>query len=252
MKLTQSLQKTLILGALASSLLVPCASATLTFDLRATLLNGAPVLDPKSVTVLLPGDLVTLALFADVTGTNAAAAEGFQTMLTAGVLSSSAGGVFGNMESSALSGNFGATGASPGTLQDLNGDGRIDLGSNNTAFVQGQHLTANAASMQVGSLTGTSEFQLFTVVFHVTSIPNPGTPSTLSFRMINVTGLGNELVWQEDGATKTTKDPITGFSTAGYSVTINSAVPEPSAFGMLALGALGLVSFRRMGLRRAA
>ena len=40
----------------------------------------------------------------------------------------------------------------------------------------------------------------------------------------------------------------------GYQgITVNvTGVPEPSAFGMLALGALGLVGFRRMGLRRTA
>jgi hypothetical protein len=31
-----------------------------------------------------------------------------------------------------------------------------------------------------------------------------------------------------------------------------TAVPEPSAFGMVLMGALGLVGFRRLGFRRSA
>ena len=253
MKSTKSLHKHLLLGGIASLLFAATASATLTFDLRATQLNGVPVADGKNVIITQANDVITFALFADVTGTNALATEGFQTMLTGGVVSTANGGIRGTMEGPALSGNFGATGSAAGTLQDLNADGFTDLGSNNAAFVQGQHVTANAAAMEIGLPTGTSEFQLFTFQFRVVSIPTPGSSINVSFRMINVTGLGNELVWREDGVTKSTKDPITGFSTAGYTVNATAlSVPEPSAFGMLALGALGLVGFRRMGLRRTA
>jgi len=38
----------------------------------------------------------------------------------------------------------------------------------------------------------------------------------------------------------------------GSSVIITAAVPEPSAFGMVLVGALGLVGFRRLGFRRTA
>lgn len=49
--------------------------------------------------------------------------------------------------------------------------------------------------------------------------------------------------------TQTTVNAYGAMISAGVTVI---AVPEPSAFGMLALGALGLVGFRRLGLRRTA
>jgi len=251
MKITFVTKAFLALG-IATCLMGNHSFAALTFDLRAATIthNGGgavPVGDAKNVNVEAL-DLITLELYAQVTGVGGGT-EGYQTMLTGGVVATANGPIGGAFESPSIATAFNGTSAAPGTLQDLNADSRIDLGSNNTSFVQGQHVTAAANAMVIGNSTGVSEFKLFTVSYRVASSPVPTSSIALSFRMINVGGLGNELVWSEDGVTKSLKDPNTGFSTSGYTVTL-TAVPEPSAFGMVLVGALGLVGFRRLGFRR--
>ena len=61
---------------------------------------------------------------------------------------------------------------------------------------------------------------------------------------------GSPVLWKENGAAKNQSSAGTSY-TDGPGVSLTT-VPEPSAFAMLAIGALGLVGFRRTGLRRTA
>lgn len=79
-----------------------------------------------------------------------------------------------------------------------------------------------------------------------------GTPTTKNYNtgQLNATNFTYNYQGNIALATAGTQTTVNAYGAmVGAGVTI-LAVPEPSAFGMLAIGALGLVGFRRMGLRR--
>lgn len=237
------------------------ATAAFVWDLRATSKNGIAVTaaESKAVNVQV-GDVLQFDMFAMVTGLNTnlpTPDEGFQSGL--GKVIATGNGVAGNMSAPVLSSNF--TAGSVGTVQDLNSDGFADIGSTaaTTSSTVGNmfpRFTTNGAF----DLTGTpinaglgKEFNLFHFTYTVVNAA-AGTAS-IQFTQ-QLTTVINSATFQVDGVTVTSKNiglPVgTNATTNGAPVILSVVVPEPSAFGMLALGALGLVGFRRIGLRRTA
>jgi hypothetical protein len=261
-----SLQKLAIAGAALVSV-GSTTNASLTYDLRATAKNGSPldISQAKSVQGLVPGDTVTFTIYAQVTGA-AAGAEGFQTGFFS-LLAPTAGGVLGNWDTGIVLPAF-ATGAfNGGTPTDTNADGLMDrLGGQRTTTAQSTapfDIIVRAGSLP--TYTGTpilngQEFTLATATFHVTG----GASSLFSIAASSIVGgIGDarfSSFWSEDAATTSDAANKKGGSSvaANNTGTLNTgpgvllvSVPEPSAFGMVVLGAMGLVGFRRFGLRRA-
>ncbi len=250
--MTHHLSKPFILSAAIAGIAAQQASATLTLDLRAISVNGIPTLNPKSVTVA-PNDLVTFQLFAVVTGpTEAAGLEGFQIAVGSILSNTSLTGGKGNVETRQFDGVFGAAGATLGTIVDLDADGDLDIGDNATAAAVAANVSLRSAAMTTGNATGlgASEFDLYQFTFRVTS-PGADNQISVNWRKTDFTGLTTEYIWQENGVLTNSRG-VNGGTVAlvGVGLPVLVAVPEPSAFGMVLLGAMGLVGFRRMGLRR--
>lgn len=287
-----STMKYILAAAAAALLTSQSAMALLTFDLRAPVINGAGVVSngTKTVTVLEGNSVVTLDLWAVATGTDLNALnDGLGStaggMILSGPTAPTLGGinrdtlVAGNLGlngvSASLQGNLAPVGlvnvnpnwgagsvqATAGTARDLNGDGFADIGgstSSNTGLgfvvlnAGGQKL-AGGAPYNPGDfnlLANGVEFRVASYTFTITG--GVASASTaVNFAVANFSSLNNNAraIWTKDGA-GTTNGASAQLAVAGI-VNI-SVVPEPSAFGMLAIGALGLVGFRRMGLRRSA
>ncbi len=154
-----------------------------------------------NVTVTHVGQVVTLDILGTVTGANGdpsqdAVEDVIGSFLSAGVGTSP---VAGNL-SATLGSNFTASGAIPGQVQDLNGDGNLDVGGANPASEDNDFFARaggpNAGGTAVGgSLVAT----LGTVTYTVTSLAGGG-ETNVNFRPWAATGSENSAVWLEDGA----------------------------------------------------
>ncbi|HEY7117289.1 MAG TPA: hypothetical protein VH475_11920, partial [Tepidisphaeraceae bacterium] len=119
-------------AALAVASAAGVADAGLLINVIAFSKNGstAAITDPKLVQVA-PGDTVIFRVSADVTGTDASLPECLQSL--SGSFLTIGGGNIGNLTLTAagITAPFGANGSSPGAQTDLDGDGDLDIGSNN-------------------------------------------------------------------------------------------------------------------------
>ena len=252
------------------------AVGSLIYDLRAASVVGVGhVQDNKTVTGLVIGDVVTLNLFVAVVGADAISTNERYAFGFFGVNSNNgANGVLGNLGSTfdvagnatsgvAFNTNFnGASGR--GTFgANTSGDTGQDIGpvaTNSSATNYANPFTSAAFAGTAGALSNAGtpltgiagvgqEFALGTVQFRVTALSLAGQNTLVNFTLPASLGLAVKANWQIDVATGA--QTLQGVK--GSDVSLGAlAVPEPSAFGMLALGALGLVGFRRMGLRRTA
>jgi len=251
------------------------ANAALTIDVRALQINGVNISGsnaPKDVKVV-NGDVVTFGVYADVTGSNPAK---FQTLQSfSGSFLSSGGTTRGNMTPAPVRiAPFNAASSSVGLAQDLDGDGDLDIGSNNdadaanffadrAAVLTGPHSTdANGASV-FGAFTPTpisgglgTEYRVGTLRLTITT---PGTATLVNFRPRVA---GTAATWSEDADETTTFDPdanggaganIVTYSggtqgtafLAGGPVSVAGAVPEPMSLSLAGLAGLALVRRRR-------
>ncbi len=225
-------------------LLLPgTASAGLKYDLRVT--GGG-----TNAIVTANGQVISIDLFAVVTGASGnAAIEGFQNGFGA-VTSSMGGNIQGNL-SATLVNPFNANGSTPGKVQDLDGDGDKDLGSMSNSYTT-DLLFARAGSMQTPATGGTPitdgvEFKLATLSFTVTSVASFSdfTPITVAFRVPSFSQpLEIAALWTVDGVAQNANGVGGGTApTVGTSVTI--AVPEPTSVALFSLAALALGARRR-------
>jgi len=263
------------------------AVGTMTYDLRASAATGGIVNNTKSVSADV-GTVITLDLWARVTGTDGIANETLRSgygMLLANsvtnlpVLPSNVAidsGISGNNAiygtGTTLKGNFAISGVAKGNMvapynagatvnngvvRDLNNDGSLDIGGTSSAastgFVLFDATLANGAGTEGPDFHQLSvdsrEWRVASYQFTITSAPN-GSGTGVNWAVPSQSSLAAAARWSfgSDAATRT------GSANAGLSIAapvVILAVPEPSAFGMVALGALGLVGFRRLGLRRA-
>lgn len=249
------------------------ASASVMYDVRATAVNGVPLpaAFAKGGFPLAINDTVTFTVYADVTGAAGnGGAEGFQAGFFSLLSTTAAGGTSGAFVAGTVLPAF-ATGAfNGGTLTDTNSDGINDrIGGQRTIAAQ------STAPFDITVRSGTTpkydgtpipdgmEFALSTADFHILVLGD-----LLSVNVapsIFLSGIGASkfsATWAEDTTGGTASaNRVGGFQTLAQSAANTGridigapvqfqSVPEPSAFGMVLLGAMGVVGARRLGVRR--
>lgn len=250
---TRILAASVVIGGFA----IQNASAAFIWDLRATHKNGVP-LDPtqaKAIPTVLAGDTLEIGLWAVISGLTAAP-EGFQSGIGK-TISTHFGGAGGNQGSPVYEPLFVPPSNTLPTRQDLNGDGFFDLGITNTTVnnISGSWFPRTPTS-PLFETAGTpvpngTEFKLFHFTY---TVINPGVDGgvTLEFRQ-QLTTIINSAAFSVDGsgliASKNIGQPATANATT-YGLPITVGVPEPTAFGMVVVGAMSLLGFRRLGVRR--
>jgi len=251
------------------------ALAALTVDMRVTtVLGGGTSVTPKSVTGVAAGTTVIMQVWAMVTGSAGNTTAGIAQCLQSvgGSFLSSNGGLLGNLNTLSLAAPFKGLSSSLGFQQDLDGDGDLDVGSNNegdaanffsarSAKLIGPKSNAdgNTPGLVVNPIAGGWEYLLATERFVVGGSNNGQT--SVNFRQNNAhTGA----VWAEnagesstdnfDGTTSysygggQTMAPDTGQETSGAAVIIvgvQGSIPEPASLGLLGVAGLGLLARRR-------
>lgn len=211
------------------------AFGSLIVDLR--VMDGAsPSATPKQVTVS-SGSVVTLGLFATVSGNDSVATnDGLQSLYGSVLSTPASNGPVGNLSSVALASPFNGQFSTGGTVQDLNALPGLDVGgaANNNAD---GFIFPRSASMTLGTSasTGTTEFFLGTLQWTVSQATEVGDTS-LNFIIRNTTSAA---VWREDG---TNRAPLTASFSAGSPV-VASVIPEPASLALVGLASLA-------GLRR--
>jgi len=160
---------------------------SLTVDLR--LPGGA-----KSASVTGVGQKISLEIWATVKGANTINDEALQ--MTAGsLLSTNVNGGAANGTLSAIrTAQFSGPGSLNGGQSDLDGDGDLDVGSNND-LLSAPHFVARADSMQYGQ-----SFKIGTATFTVTSLKSTTGQTNLVFRMQKSSAFHH--IWREDNTPK--------------------------------------------------
>lgn len=228
------------------------ADASLIVDVRATAVNGQPLTagsTAKDVSVA-PGDVVTLQLFAQITGTNGLNDETVQA--AHGQIVSGAGAglrLLGNLSGGVVS-PFNGSGYQNGSNVDLDADTDLDIGAplgSAAATALGYFLArANTPTLGTTDLSPQSEeIQIGQVSFTVGSAADPAETLVNFIKRSTATG-GNQTTaatWAEDGVTK---NGGTGVFGSGTPVRIAVAViPEPTGLALAGLATLGLLGRRR-------
>jgi hypothetical protein len=267
----------LLSGAALAGLGASAASASLLIDLRAVTLNGSnnlgPGNTPKLVQNVRTGDTVGLRVFADVTGSNALK---FQTLQALSGSFLSTGVTKGNLVLAAAGQvlPFNAAGSSVGQMTDLDGDGDLDIGSNNpgdpagfwairSSLLTGPHSTDVAGhsvfdpSFPPTAIPGGTEYTLVNNLKFVVTQVATLEPSRVNFRT-RASNTGG--FWSQD-ANELTTDNGDGTTQVGYSggvsfsdtsgvlsgspVLIGIYDPEPSTLGLAAATGLTMLARRR-------
>jgi len=228
------------------------ADAGVMIDLRAVNVNGHPLSSgstAKQVEVL-PGDVVTIDLFAVVNGTNGVNDEGFQGVT--GVFRSSTAGLLGDLVSSTAPA-FSSLGAQQGSQIDADSDGDLDIGvgpntptaNSNTVF-SARNASMNTNGAVVGS--DSEEWQIGTLTFAVSANAMPGEQTILDFLNRKNNSGSNNLqygIWVEDTSTNPPGNRNPTNALVDHSGLAVIAVPEPSALAVMGLASLGLLARRR-------
>ena len=237
--------KRFALGVSIAALLAgSTAEASLIIDVRVASGNA------KSVTVT-PGQVVQLNVYGIVTGSNATADEGLQTVQGSFVSTLNSGGsAIGNFSAFAATSPFNGT-VQTGVVQDINGQNGLDVGGKNATVandplsIAGDYVSARSSVITTNDVTANPEFLLGTLQWTVSSIPASGS-TTLNFvPRLSLASPGGPLntaaLWREDGASR---NPTSSTFAAGTPVTV--AVPEPGTAAVAGIAAgLGLLARRR-------
>jgi len=183
-----------------------------TIDLRTT--SGG-----KTVNITSVGQVVNLDVWAIVTGSDSTATnDAFQWAHGSFLSSDVSGGAAGGTLAASVASPFDATASSNGTQKDLDGDGDLDVGSNDNTQPNG-FFVARAGGLQGGSDPAPAKFLIGTVSFTVTSLKS-GTSTRINFRpRDNVLAAG----WAEDATAQDVnfKNPHSGTFAAGTPVVLS-------------------------------
>ena len=286
MKIKNPLTKTFTLAALVLAVTASTSTAFMTIDLRASHVDaglGTVSGNGKSVAITGTTGNITFQIWAQVTNAAAIAGDPFGVVQVIGSIASTSlpGSAAGAMNPVVLGAPFNVN-SQTGTVRELStvADGITDLGGlANSISPTTDHLllakTAVSGGSQVvagglfyasnlvpvgatfNAITNGFEFLMGTATLSITNFSSiPGTTVSMNWvvpQSFNTPSKRNQIaLWTEGDNVQRAAGGIGFLPTSGAAVVLAAAVPEPSAFGMLALGALGLVGFRRMGLRRTA
>jgi uncharacterized protein (TIGR03382 family) len=251
--LSNRISKLLLSGAVVAGM-AGAVNAGLNLDIRATGVSGGPGTitagqNGHQVEGVAPGTVIAFDIFAVVTGTNATATDD-RFISVAGSVRSSLGGLLGNLTAQVvpstrdsdgivISAGFDGLGSSNGTVQDLDGDTDLDVGSN---------VDSNA-----------NDFWAARYALAPNSIPSGSTNPTsggrkIGFGTFTVTGLAGQTAVNFDGRGATTaanyvQDNATVQEPSADGIRplliIGGTIPEPATLSLAALSALGLVRRRR-------
>lgn len=279
--LSHKMAKVVAVGAVASVLATSMSHAVLrvTFDLRAVQTGiGAGVSSTGLVGVsqgangqtaqVAPGASVVLQLVATINSDSAVQdaflrADG--SFITSGTTGFTGGSFRSDLSQTAVGVNnvepFKGIASRPGlNTADLSTvpDGILDLGSNTQTTSFTNFFTANSTDLTNGALgqsfiLGETVLTLqgagSTIVNFVprlfTGAGSAGARTSFIFKVD-----GTQFSYRGDGALASQNGGVGDPTTFVFNPVTLVAVPEPSAFGMVFIGAMGLVGFRRMGLRQ--
>ena len=226
------------------------ALAGLLMDLRVTHLNGTPVSTPKRVNANSPGDVVSIDVFAVVSGANAVNDEAFRSIV--GSFRSTTGELLGDLNASLVA-PFNGTGSQAGTPVDVDGDGDFDIGPAPTGGPSSAFFlplydgpTAYTDGAVVATDPAAEEFLIGRLTFILKQ--SSGGPFTFIdfLRRQNPDGTNNlgYAGWNEDGTgPASVRNGETPYSVSGVFI---GAIPEPTGAAALSgLGAIGLLARRR-------
>jgi hypothetical protein len=154
----------------------------------------------SSATVSSVGQVLNLDLVATITSANGIASQDSLQDVNGNMISSAATAhsVAGNLAATNVA-PFTGAGAAPGTQQDLNGDGNIDVGGDNPNNSVGEFFarSTNPEGSTVGTTVGNSlEFVIAHVAYTVTHL-NGGGATDINF-VIVPTSLPQNAAWSEE------------------------------------------------------
>ena len=180
-----------------------------------------------SSAVVTNGQVLTLDVVATVAGVDGTATyDGLQDV-EGSFLSTAVGtsAVAGNLVVTGAVAPFDALGSAPGTAQDLNGDGNIDVGSDVlTSSAVGDYFFARAGNLDTGGVVSGANmsFTIATVTYTVTAT-NDGGPTDIAFRPRDTSQVPGTVaaVWTESSAG--TSDQDTGTFQAGAPFQVTAA-----------------------------
>ena len=207
--------------------------AGLSLDLRLAAGGG------KSADVAA-GQVVAMELYAIVTGADTSTAnEGFQ-FAWGSLLSSpvSAQPLLSGSLAATPTAPFNDLGSQAGAVQDLDGDGDLDVGSNATS-ADTSYLFARADAMQAGG-----SFKVADVIFTVPAGAAAGQQTRVNFRPAAFAGtFVKSALWREDGAPE---DNTTGTVGAGTDVVliVNPTPPPPAVTEVYVSGSAWTATFK--------
>jgi hypothetical protein len=222
------------------------AHAGVIMDLRAVGLNGGPLPPSWGAKEIDPdaGDVVTLDLFAVVSGTNGLNDESFQSAHGAVI---SSGSLLGNLAGGPLA-PFNASGSQNGSVQDLDGDTDLDIGvAPNGGTPTTGYFVARSSIMEATTPVGPGTGEIRVARFTWTMTGNSGDVFFNFVRRANASG-GNIItaaVWSEDGGIP--KNPT--LSPYGSGTPVHVIIPEPASVATAAAAVSSLRLLARRGRR---
>ena len=153
----------------------------------------------KDVTVATVGQTIQLEAWGVVTGSNDVITDDGLTSAFGSFLSSLGGAVLGDLAVTELTPPYDSIATSAGKIQDLDGDGDLDVGSNEPPDAVSDYYFGRSRPITMGSDPapgGGAQFKLADLTFTVSQLDTAGGSIALNFRPRPGSLRG---IWMEDG-----------------------------------------------------